>query len=103
VWQPTEGRYALTATLLSREIFRDYLKQREMSYQDLADEVTRLGRKEKPVPITCSRALIGFLAAGNVKGTNPQRARLITKALRAPDSLFVYQISRVAQDGKRPA
>lgn len=97
-----EGRYALTATLLSREIFRDYLKQRDMTYQDLADEVTRLGRKERPVPVTCSKALIGFLAGGQVKATSPARARLISKALNAPESLFVLGISRVSQEQRRP-
>lgn len=98
-----EGRFALTATLLSKEILRDYLRQRDMSYGDLAQEVTRLGRKEKPVPITCSKALIGFLAVGKTKCTNPARARLICKALQAPESLFVYEISRVSQAGGRAA
>ena len=97
-----QGRFALTATLISPPAFRDYLGFRGESYASLAAEVTRRGAREKPTPVKCSKATIGHLATGEVRGTSPRRARLIEEALNAPvGSLFAYKVTRVAQDDGR--
>lgn len=92
-----DGRYALTATLLSQAAFRQYLEYRGESYGSLATKVTVLGSRVKPAPVRCSKATIGHLVTGEVRGTAPKRAKLIEEALNAPiGSLFVYKVSRVA-------
>lgn len=97
------GRYALTAELISVRAFKDYLKHREQSYDLVARKVTLLGTRVKPTPVRCSKALIGHLATGEVKGTSPARAKLIEQALDAPvGSLFVYKVSRVSADTEQP-
>jgi hypothetical protein len=98
-----EGVFTLTASLISQTAFKQYLGHRDESYESLAAKVTMLGLKCKP-PLRCSKATIGHLASGFVKGTNPVRAKLIEKALEAPiGSLFVYKVSRVSQDASRAA
>lgn len=98
------GRYALTARLISADAFGDYLKFRDESYASLAAKVTLLGVKHKPNPLRCSKATIGHLVTGEIRGTSPARAKLIEQALNAPTgSLFLYQVTRVAQDAGRAA
>jgi hypothetical protein len=95
------GRYALTATLLSSAAFGAYIAHRGESYASLAAEVTRRGTKVKPVPVKCSKATIGHLVTGKVRGTSPKRAKLIEEALNAPvGSLFMYRVTRVSQDAR---
>lgn len=93
-----EGRYALTASVLSPAALAQYIAHRGESYATLATKVTLLGLKAKPAPIKCSKATIGHLVTGEIKGTSPKRAKLIEEALNAPiGSLFVYEVTRVAQ------
>lgn len=99
-----EGRYALTATLLSQVAFRQYLEHRGESYDSLARKVTLLGSKLRPDPVRCSKATIGHLVTGEVRGTSPRRAKLIEEALNAPTgSLFVYKVSRVSAVNRQVA
>jgi hypothetical protein len=96
--QLTEGRFALTATLLSSTALGEYIAHRGESYSSLAQEVTRRGSRLKPDPVSCSKATIGHLVTGKIRGTSPKRAKLIEEALNAPvGSLFSYQVTRVAQ------
>jgi len=101
----TDGReYALTATLISRHAFKDYIRHRGDSYDSLAMKVKLLGAKSKPNPVTCSKATIGHLVTGEVKGTSPERAKLIEEALNAPTgSLFVYKVARISHDASYAA
>lgn len=93
-----EGRYALTATLLSSKALGQYIEHRDESYASLARKVTLLGSKAKPLPVKCSKATIGHLVTGAMKGTSPARAKLIEEALNAPTgSLFLYKVSRVSE------
>lgn len=102
--QGIDGRYALTATLLSQTAFKQYLEHRGESYESLAAKVTVLGSKLKPAPVRCSKATIGHLVTGEIRGTAPKRAKLIEEALHAPiGSLFVYKVSRVAAATGRAA
>jgi hypothetical protein len=97
-----EGRYALTATVLSSTALSQYIDHRGESYASLAAKVTLLGSKVKPVPVKCSKATIGHLVTGEIKGTSPARAKLIEEALNAPiGSLFVYKVARVSQGVSR--
>ena len=99
-----EGRYALTATVLSSTALGQYISHRGESYASLAKKVTLLGVRAKPQPVKCSKATIGHLVTGEIKGTSPARAKLIEEALNAPvGSLFVYQVARVSQASDRLA
>lgn len=78
--------------LISATAFAQYMEHRGFTVRSLA---ARVG---------CSPALIGHLRSGERKGTNPQRARLIEKALDAPKgSLFVPRLSTVSRETRRAA
>ena len=99
-----EGKFALTATVLSSAALGQYIHHRGESYASLAAKVTVMGVRAKPKPIRCSKATIGHLVTGEIKGTSPARAKLIEEALNAPvGSLFVYKVTRVSQDRSHAA
>ncbi len=78
--------------LISSDAFAHYMQHRDFTVRSLA---MRVG---------CSPALIGHLRSGKRNTCKPETARAIERHLDAPaGSLFVPQVSRVAQNGRTAA
>lgn len=73
--------------VVDRRILEHYIKFRGLSYAKLAGMVG------------CSKATIGHLVSGHIKGTRAEWAVAIERALDAPPgSLFVARVSRVSEN-----
>lgn len=90
--------------LISRDALVSFLQfrgdgKRPITYADLADAATRelrlAGIRDRKV----SKSTIGHLVTGHIKGTNPDAAKAICKALGVPvGALFVARVSTVQRD-----
>ena len=73
-------------------VLAQYMAYRGFTVRSLAEKVR------------VSHATIGHLRSGTRKAVKPPLAKAIAKALDAPeDLLFVPELSRVSQDGRRKA
>ena len=89
--------------LMSPQALVEFIKFKGGSYRTVAEEATRilhLSGSDRQV----SKSTVGHLATGHIKGTNPDAARAICKALGIPTgALFVARLSTVQRDVPRRA
>lgn len=80
--------------------FKGLVEFSGMSYRGVADEASRLLKKDrKKPPIRCSHTVIANLANGKSKTINPRRARVIEQVLKVPPGhIFLMRLSPVSQD-----
>lgn len=94
--------------LISKQAFRDYVDHRGPSNEELAEQVTRILKKDKDAKVRrlkCSTATIAFLRSdGKASRTTcgPHIANAIEKALNAPPgSLFAARLVAASTSNNR--